>query len=119
MRTLKGSNGTITADEKKVVISRKSLHGFASQGLKGDRTIYYKDMSSIEYKRPSMMANGYIQFVPYGTLASDQGLNALGGTKFSATKDPNAVMLKAVRKAFGDECDDFYAYVMEQLEKYK
>lgn len=37
--TLKGTNGIITADDKKVVISRKSLGGLSFQGIKGDRTI--------------------------------------------------------------------------------
>ena len=118
-KTLKGTNGVITADEKKVTISRKTLGGFVSHKLQGDRTIYYKDMSSVEYKRPSMMANGYIQFIPYGTIATDQSLNALGGTKRKAIKDPNAVLLKATRKRFANECDDFYNYVMPQLENYK
>ncbi|OYS78974.1 hypothetical protein CBG04_07775 [Limosilactobacillus reuteri] len=116
--TLKGTNGIITADDKKVVISRKSLGGLSFQGIKGDRTIYYKDVSSIEYKRPTKLANGYIQFIPYGTIATDQSVGILG-TKRLATKDPNSVFLRAFKKSFGDECDAFRDYVMDKLENYK
>lgn len=45
----KGSNGTIFAYKNKAVISRKGFMGHFSQGIKGNRTIFYKDIKSVEF----------------------------------------------------------------------
>ena len=116
---LKGTNGIITANEKYVEISRKSFGGVMTQGQKGDKRFYYKDLMTVEYKKPSIISNGYIQLVVSPELASNQGVNISGTTKQDASKDPNAVILRAFKKGFADETQKFYNYVMEQLDNYK
>lgn len=111
---IKGINGIAKAFEDHVTISRKTLGGFSFQGIKGDKDFYYRDMVSVEYKKPSKMTNGYIQFVVNPELAVDQKVGLLATTK-EASEDPNAVTLRAFTKKSAEEADIFYNYIMERL----
>lgn len=113
---LKGMNGVLTADDEKISISRKTLTGFIMQGIKGDRVIYYKDMTSIEFKKPTKLANGYIQFIVNPELAVNQKVGIIG-TSTKALQDPNSVALRAFKKSTANECENFYKYVKENLDK--
>lgn len=116
---LKGTNGTVIVDDETITISRKSLGGWASQGFKGDKKIYFKDIVSIEFKKPTKWANGYIQFVTNPELAIDQQTNFLGGTNIKAFDDPNAVVLRAMKKEKTEAAEAFYNYAMEKFHKAK
>jgi len=116
---VKGTNGTIIADDEKVSISRKGFIGFVTQGIKGDRIIYYKDMKSIEYKKPTMWANGYIQFITNAELSTRSKVNLIGGTSKAAQQDPNLVILRAFKKQMIIEGQKLYDFVLEKLEEYK
>ena len=94
---VKGTGGIVYVYSDHVVISRKSITGFIEKGIKGDKTIYFKDIKAIEYKKPTFWANGYIQFVTNMELAANQKVGILG-TKLEALKDPNAVILRAIKK---------------------
>ena len=85
---VKGVNGQLELLEDKIRIKRKGLLSFATQGLKGDKEILIAHISSIQYKRAGMLANGYIQFAFLG------GREAKGGI-LEATKDENTVMFKS------------------------
>ncbi|KGH33744.1 hypothetical protein [Lactococcus cremoris] len=50
----KGANGQVEAYDDKIVITRKGFLGVVTQGLKGDRTIYYSDLKGIEYKKTNI-----------------------------------------------------------------
>ncbi len=84
----KGVNGQLELLENKIRIKRKGLMGLATQGLKGDKEIFIKQISSVQFKKAGMMTNGYIQFAFIG------GQEAKGGI-FQATKDENSIMFKA------------------------
>ena len=45
--TIKCTNGLLKVYEDRAVISRNTVMGFVSQGLKGDKVFFYKDLSSI------------------------------------------------------------------------
>ena len=96
--TIKCTNGLLKVYEDRAVISRNTVMGFVSQGLKGDKVFFYKDLSSIEYKKPSFFANGYIKFVTAGTQETKQNIGMLGNTTFEASKDPNTLILRAFNK---------------------
>lgn len=117
--TVKGTNGTIIADDDKVTISRKGFIGFATQGIKGNRVIFYKDMRSIEYKKPTIWANGYIQFITNAELATSSKTNLIGGTSKDALKDPNLVILRAFKKKMVNEGQELYESVLSKLDEYK
>ncbi|MGX7200033.1 DUF4429 domain-containing protein [Enterococcus nangangensis] len=116
---LKGTNGTVIVDDETITISRKSLGGWAAQGFKGDKKIYFRDIVSIEFKKPTKWANGYIQFVTSPELATDQQTNFMGGTSLDALKDPNSVVLRAMKKEKTEAAEAFYDYVMDKFRQAK
>ncbi len=89
----KGQNGKINVFHDRVVISKATFGGFISQsGFSGDRIFFYKDISSIDYKKPSFWANGYIQIIITGTNAVNPKVG-ITGSSFESMKDPNTVVL--------------------------
>src|SRR6266446_740362 len=85
--TAKGHNGQIELWADKIIIRRQGLLAFMTQGLKGDKEILTKQISSVQFKPAGTFFNGYIQF---GFLG---GLEAKGGI-MQATQDENTVMFK-------------------------
>jgi hypothetical protein len=114
--SLKATNGIITLYDDKVIISRKSLGGFASQGNKGDRIIFYKDISSIEYKKPSMMANGYLQFIIPGTQTTNNKVG-LFGSSIDSLKDPNTIILRAFNSEVPKKADEIYKILLDKISE--
>ena len=82
--TLHGVNGQVVFDGQSVKILRKGFMAKATQGLKGDKTLPIRMISSIQFKRAGILANGYIQFAT-GAGESRAGL-------YDAVKDENSVM---------------------------
>ncbi len=82
-----GINGQLELLERKVRIRRKGVMSFMTQGLKGDKEILIKQISSIQFKEATGFTNGYIQFSFLG------GKEAKGGI-FQATQDENSIMFK-------------------------
>lgn len=112
----KGSNGTIFAYENKVVISRTGFIAHLEQGAKGNRTIFYKDLKSVEYKKPKLYSAGYIQFITSVELATPK--NTLW-TSEDTWKDPNTVIFRSFQKQMVSDSERIYKYVMDRLEDYK
>lgn len=116
---LKCTNGILKVYSDRVVISRKTAMGFISQGLKGDKTFFYKNLSSIEYKKPSVWANGYIKFITSGTLETEQNLGLLGSTKIEASKDANTLILRAFNKEVPKQSERIYNYIIKKISELK
>lgn len=115
---VKGTNGEITADYEKVVISRKTIGGFLSQGIKGERVIYYHDLKSIEYKKPTILANGYIQFITNIELATNVK-NGILGTKSAALHDQNIIILRAFNKKTVSDGEKINKFMQSKLHEAK
>lgn len=115
---LKCTNGIIYIYEDKVVISRKTLAGFIAQGIKGDKTIYYKDLTGVEYKKPSIWSNGYIKFIIPGTKEQNQSVTMLG-TTMEAMQDSNSLILRAFNKKIPKESEKIYKYILKKIEETK
>ena len=81
----KGDNGSLEVYENKIIIKRKGVLAFMTQGLKGDKEIYIKNISSIQIKKANFLINGYIQF-------SFLGGKEAKGSLFEATSDENTIM---------------------------
>lgn len=113
---LKGTNGTIIAYDDRVVIERKGFLAFVSQkGFTGSRTYFYKDLNSVEYKKPGL-TNGYMKFILAGTIDS----NATAGlfkTSQSSMQDQNTVILRAFKKDTPKLSEDLYNLIMENISK--
>ena len=85
--SVKGVNGQIEVHEDKIIITRKGLLGFTSQGLAGEKTIPISAIQSVQFKEGGMLTNGFIQFAVLGGREKQGGLLA-------ATQDENTVMLR-------------------------
>lgn len=116
---LKCTNGILFVYEDRVVISRNSAAGFIAQGLKGDKVFFYKDLSSIEYRKPTFFANGYIKFIVAGTSETKQNIGILGNTTTSALKDPNTLILRAFNKKVPEESEKIYNYILKKIKEVK
>lgn len=79
----KGTNGKIELHDKFVRLDRRTFMGFMIHGLKGIKDIYFKNITSIQIKKPGLTA-GYIQF-------SLPGGNEARGGVFNAVNDENTL----------------------------
>jgi len=90
----RGVNGSLELLENKIRIKRQGALAFIGHGLKGDKDILIKQISSIQFKSANMLTNGYIQFTFLG------GQEAKGAL-FQATMDENSIMFsKSQQKSF-------------------
>jgi hypothetical protein len=81
--SVKGRNGQLDLLPDRLRISRDGIRAFALQGLKGDKEIYYSDISSVQFKQPGWTV-GYIQFAFSGGFETKKGV-------FNASIDENTV----------------------------
>ena len=115
----KGQNGKIIIFDDHIAISRGTLGGFVSQGgYSGDRKFFYKDISSFEYKKPTLFANGYFKIITPGTHDTNARVGILGSSTASM-KDPNTIVLRAFTSKVGDETDKIYNLIMDKLSEAK
>ena len=116
---LKCTNGLLKVYEDKVIISRNTVAGFITQGLKGDKIFFYKDLSSVEYRKPTFFANGYIKFITAGTNETSQNRGIVGNTTLEASKDPNALILRAFNKEIPNKSEEIYSYILQKISENK
>jgi hypothetical protein len=79
---------TLTVFEDRVVLSQKGIMGTLSRGLAGDKTIYYRDITSIQFKEAGWMA-GFMEFTFPGSN------DRTGGPIRGAAKEVNNKVLVA------------------------
>lgn len=118
---LKCTNGLLLVYEDRVIISRNTPIGFMAQGAKGDKTFFYKNLSSIEYRKPSLWANGYMKFIIAGTIDTTQkqkSNNIMDMTRTNLMDDSNSVVLRAFNKSVPEESEKIYKYILERMEYY-
>lgn len=82
--SIKGYNGTVDYDGETIRISRKGAMGFLTQGLRGQKEIPLRALTSVQFKKAGLLTNGYIQF------ATAAGENK-GGLQAAVT-DENSVI---------------------------
>lgn len=116
---LKCTNGLLFVYDDKIIISRKTAMGFFAQGLKGDKVFFYKDLSSIEYKKPTAFANGYIKFITAGTTETKQNIGIIGNTTKAALQDTNTLILRAFNKETPILADKIYQYILFKISNAK
>ena len=115
----KGQNGIINVYDECIAISRKSFGGFISQGgFSGERKYLYKDITSIEYKKPTIVANGYFKVLTAGSAETNAKVGILSSS-MDSMKDQNTVILRAFNKKVGEETDKIYELVMENISDAK
>lgn len=82
--TMKGIQDILEVYEDKVVITPKGLLGMMNKGVKGSKTIPYRNITAIQFKKSGMLS-GYLQFTVPGGNESRRGI-------LDATKDENTFM---------------------------
>ena len=102
---IKGSNGILKVFDDRIVISRASVMGFIAQGFAGEKTIFYPDISSIDYRRPTALANGYIRFIIAGNIERRK----------AAIKDENVITLRAFSRDKVEEYQRAYDVIMKNI----
>ncbi|MBR9702112.1 hypothetical protein GOV13_04280 [Candidatus Pacearchaeota archaeon] len=86
----KGRNGRISLFEKFVRFDRENIMGFLMQGLKGKKDIYFKNITSIQVKKPGITV-GYLQFSLPGGNESKRGV-------FGSLHDENTISFDGKEK---------------------
>ena len=100
-----GVNGQLEFDGTPVKILRRGLMAKATQGFtKGDKSIPIKMISSIQFKKGGVIANGYIQFAT-GAGESRGGIH-------DAVKDENSVVFWM---GSNEEFEEFRDIVQKQI----
>ncbi|WP_147606633.1 DUF4429 domain-containing protein [Enterococcus sp. DA9] len=93
----------IKVTDDSISIIRKGFINLVNQGIKGEKTIPFKNISAVQLKKPGM-SNGYIQFTLLGGNESRGGILA-------ATKDENTVMFT---KKYWTEMENLKKYIEKQ-----
>jgi len=83
---------TLILTDTTLTIKRKGAMSVILQGLKGDKTIKLKNITSVQLKKPGM-TKGYIQFSLSGGNENTKGV-------FKATQDENSIMFPT--KQYGE-----------------
>lgn len=106
--SMHGGRCIVILDNDKLTIRRKGVRSFAKHGLKGDKTIMLKQISSIQLKEAGL-TTGYIQFVIIGSQEAKGGLKqaledensiVFGGTFDDKTLNRNAREIKSYIEQF-------------------
>jgi len=87
----RGLGGHLELLEAKIRIRRQGVGSFFLHGLKGDKEILVRQISSIQFKKAGKMTNGYIQFSFLGGQEAQRGI-------FQATQDENTVMFNSFQQ---------------------
>jgi hypothetical protein len=115
----KGQNGKIMVFENHIAISRATFGGFISQGgSSGERKMFYTDITSIEYKKPTFFANGYFKIIVPGSNETNAKVGLLGSS-LDSMKDQNTVVLRAFSSKVGDETERIYKLIMDKFTEAK
>ncbi len=97
--------------EECIVISHSGFLNALSMGIKGNKTIYYSDISSVQFKKSGMSA-GYIQF-------SLPGGNENRGGVFSAMSDENSIAIKAGYININKQAEEVIEFINQKIREIK
>ena len=71
---------TLSVYEDCVSLTPKGFLGLATKGMAGERKIFYKDISSIQFRPSTKMLSGFIEFYFIGHNTQKQGGGLFVGT---------------------------------------
>ena len=106
-----GAKDVLYVYEDRVVISHRGALNALAMGIKGDKTIYYTDITSVQFKKPAWTA-GYIQF-------SLPGGNENQGGVFSAMSDENTISLLAGDERIIQQANEVVEFINQKIREVK
>ena len=95
--------------EDRIVIRHKGVLNFFAMGMKGDKTVYLSDITSVQLKKVGMLTAGYLQFSLPGGNENNKGV-------FGATQDENSITFGADKN---DKAEEIANYLNEALRRIK
>ena len=73
--------------DHKITINKKGIRNKFLQGLNGEKTIFIKNITAVEFKKPTIFTIGFLQFSIIG------GIESRGGLK-RAIYDENTIIFR-------------------------
>lgn len=101
----KGIQGELTLFGDRIRIKRGGYGAFFMHGLVGEKDIFIKDISSVQFKAAGAFTNGYIQFAFLGGLEAKRGI-------FQAVQDENTIM-------FNKKQQPDFEYIRDRIQRMK
>lgn len=105
-----GAKDILLVYEDRVVIQHKGVINALAMGMKGDKTLYYYDITAVEFKRPGAITQGYIQFTLPGGNESRRGVIA-------ASVDENSITIIGKKRI--PEAEDVVQYINNRIKEFK
>lgn len=92
--------------EDRIQIKHKGVLNFLAMGIKGDKTIYYTDLTSVQFKKAGW-TSGHIQFSLLG------GRESVGGV-LSASSDENTITFKG---GLNEKAEEIVNYINKKIKE--
>jgi hypothetical protein len=94
LASAEGMNRNVELHENKIVLKRKGLLSFVSEGLGGDKEILIKRISSIQFKKASFLAYGHMAFTFDGGQDVNRSLFDENGVTFNSGQQADFLKLR-------------------------
>jgi len=94
--------------EDRIVITHSGFLNFLAMGIKGDKTIYYSDLTAVQFKKGGWTA-GHIQFSLLG------GRESVGGV-LAAASDENTITINDRENEIAEK---MVAYIQNKIKEAK
>lgn len=125
--SFKGLNGIIRVYEDRVILSKDDFAKLFDRevSLGGEKTYFFEDLKTVNFKKPTSLSNGYIQLNLAGdsSVAPKQKASLFSLTDNMATKetfsDHSTLVLPALNKKKAKEIEDLYFLILEKMKKYR
>ena len=92
--------------EDRIMITHSGVLNFFAMGIKGDKTIYYSDLTAVQFKKAGWTA-GHIQFSLLG------GRESVGGV-FAASSDENTITINSKDNEIAEK---MVTYIQEKIKE--
>lgn len=118
-----GSNGDLIVCEDCLIIERNNFSGLFSGFKQKDRVkhYYYRDISHIDFRKPSIWGDGYFRVnMPYTAENPEAEIGVIMGANQEMISDPYTVVVDATFfKKKSEEMQEIYELIMRKMTRAK
>lgn len=107
---LKGKGSLLTVYDDHIIIENKGILGLMTHGLAGGKTIPMESIRSVQFKKGSMIANGFLQFGIEG------GREKQGGV-WAASGDENSIVFERSNNGLAEEIKKYIESIIFNRSK--
>ncbi|MDR2600354.1 MAG: SHOCT domain-containing protein [Oscillospiraceae bacterium] len=98
--TISGVDGQLYVNDEYVVIERKGIISFLTQGVKGKKEIPIQNINAVQVREATIWVNGFIQFYLPGFAKSSGGIFDMG-------EDENTVVFNRTNNETANSIKEF------------